>query len=85
MVIVPDVLVLEAEDADQGDEEHDVGEGQQVVTGAVVTPGHQTQPLQGYHNLMSQCFVKHLMQTDRHLTWTRTAKKRRRAWYMAGR
>ena len=53
MVVVPDVLVLDAEDADEDDEEHDVGEGQQVVTGAVVTPGHQAQPLQGYHNLMS--------------------------------
>lgn len=55
MVIVPDVLVLDAEDADQGDEEHDVGQGQEVVTRAEVTPGHQAQPLQGYHNLPMFC------------------------------
>ena len=53
VVIVPNVLVLDAEDADQGDEEHDVGQGQEVVTGAEVAPGHQAQPLQGYHNLMT--------------------------------
>ena len=55
VVVVPDVLVLDREDADQGDEEHDVGERQQVVTGAVVTPGHQAQPLQGDHNLSGLC------------------------------
>ena len=53
VVVIPDVFVLDGEDADEDDEEDDVGEGEEVVTGAVVTPRHQPQPLQRYHNLVA--------------------------------
>ena len=46
LVVVLDVFILEREDADEDDEEEDVTEGEDVVTGLVAAGRPQPEPLQ---------------------------------------
>ena len=46
LVVVLDVFILEREDADEDDEEEDVTEGEDVVTGLVGAGRPQPEPLQ---------------------------------------
>ena len=46
LVVILDVFILEREDADEDDEEEDVTEGEDVVTGLVAAGRPQPEPLQ---------------------------------------
>ena len=51
VVVVAEVLVLEAEHCHHHHQEHHVQQRQEVIAGLVVAARHQPQPLQRYHEL----------------------------------